>query len=168
MTAVMFNGRDDVKGFLLADMLPEAYKRTWPQVQAPPPAEPHADPLVNEALLARSRSFAVRTGYPEGAAVETESGGIYKGVKVELSSFASQAERMAAASAFLKGDKKIVRIAIVGGKDQPETPRDINWDSMQALYKQNPELKIVHPDAGGNFQEQSFPQFLADHLLKSR
>lgn len=167
MAAVMFDGPEGVKGFLLADMLPAAYKRQWPEAGERPPVPDHPDPLVQEALLARSRSLAVRTGYPEGAAVETESGKVYKGIKVELSSFASQAERMAAASAFLKGDKKIVRVAIVGGKDQPETPRDINWDSMQALYKQNPDLQIVHPNGEGEFQQQSFPAFLADHLLKT-
>lgn len=165
MTTVMFDGPNDVKGYLLSDMLPAAYKRQWPEAGEAPLVENHPDPLVQQALLARSRSLAVRSGYPEGAAVETESGQIYKGVKVELSSFASQAERMAAASAFLKGDRKIVRVSIVGGSGKPETPKDINWDSMQALYKQNPDIKIVHPNAQGEFQQQSFPAFLADHLL---
>lgn len=167
MSTVMFNGRDDVKSFLIGDMLPEAYKRKWPEQGAAAPVGVQADPLVQEAMVARSRSLAVRSGYPEGAAVQTESGKIYKGVKVELSSFASQAERMAAASAFLKGDKKIVRICLVGGKDLPELPKNLNWDSMQALYQQSPDIKIVHPNTQGIFEESSFPEFLAEHLLRS-
>lgn len=166
MQTVMFNGREDVKGFLLSDMLPEAYKRQWPATDGKTSQVAEADPLAREAVLARSRSLAVRTGYPEGAAVQTESGQIYKGCKVELSSFASQAERMAAAAAFLKGDKKIVRVSIVGGKDQPETPPQINWDSMQALYEQNPDLKVLHPNSAGIFIEESFPEFLSSTLLK--
>lgn len=165
MTTVRFDGKDDVQSFLIADMLPGAYKREWPPAPAAPPVGQHEDPLVQEAMVARSRSLALRTGYPEGAAVQTESGKVYKGCKVELSSFASQAERMAAASAFLKGDKKIVRICLAGGKDLPETPSHLNWDSMQALYELNPDLQVVHPDPSGRFVQESFQEFMSSELL---
>ena len=154
--------REDLLVFRLADMLPHAYKRAWPSRGRSPEPCSSGDPLVCEALLARSRSLAHRSGYPEGAAVETSCGQVYRGAKIELSSYSSQAERMALASAFLDGHRKIERIALVGGTDasRPETPRNVNWDSIQALYNQNPRVRVVHPDGEGLFVEHSAPEFL--------
>jgi cytidine deaminase len=160
MHAVDFDGQaSKLKAYRLGDMLPEAYKREWPKEEVGQLNVHVADPLAQAALEARQRSWAPRTGYPEGAAVQTEDGQIHKGCKVELSSFASQAERMAAASAFLRSGKKILRIALAGGKGQPETPRDINWDSLQALHQLNPEMRISTPGQDGQFRDQSLIEF---------
>lgn len=160
MLVIQADGIRDVKAYRLADMLPNAYKRTWPQFDKPPAAPEHVDPLIHQALRARAASFAVRSGYPEGAAVETECGHTYLGVKVELSSFTSRAVRMAIASAFLSGDGKIKRLAVAAGLAGPECPQSLSWDCIQSIFLTNPQIRIVTPNALGEFVEHSAPELM--------
>ncbi len=160
LLVIQADGLQKVKAFRLADMLPNAYKRQWPKVQNPPAVQESSDPLIRQALEARSRSFSVRTGYPEGAAVETESGKIYQGIKAELSSFASQATRMAIASAYMHHDHKITRVALAAGTDKPECPKGMSWDALQAIFNSSPKATIVYPDSNAKFIEQSITDFI--------
>lgn len=162
-------GKDDVQAYRIADLLQNAYARKFPTFDpaAVGAMQPKSkDPLIQEALDSYTHSFAPRTGRPEGAAVQTGSGTVYGGTKVELSSFASQPERMAMAAAFLHGERDIRRLALVGGSDpsRPETPKDINWDSLQAVAKINPSATVVHPDETGAFREDSLPEFLMANM----
>jgi cytidine deaminase len=160
MLVIQADGLHDVKAFRLADMLPNAYKRTWPPIKIPPAAPEHADRLIYQALRARAGSFAVRSGYPEGAAVETECGNTYLGLKVELSSFTSRAVRMAIASAFLNGDRKITRLVVAAGLAGPECPQSFSWDCIQSIFQTNPQIRIVTPNALGVFVEHSAPELM--------
>ena len=77
-------------GYKAEDMLPKAYHRSHePAPNTAPTTSDNPDPLIAQALIARSRSFVPRTNEPVGAAVETTSGHIYKGVQVETSSFST-------------------------------------------------------------------------------
>lgn len=160
MLVVQADGPDKVKAFRLAEFLPSAYQRQWPKFQHTIPQKMADDPLVQSAQEACSRSLAVRTGFPEGAAVETSDGQIFSGSKVELSSFASQAERMAVADAFQNGHRDIKRVAIVGGSGRSILPPSINWDSLQALSKINSSMTVVHPDQSGQLIEEPLRAFL--------
>ena len=90
----------NVEVYRAGDMLPHAYHRERTPVPNPaPPTSDNPDPLIAQALIARSRSFVPRTNEPVGAAVETMDGHIYTGIRVETSSFSTQAERVAMANA---------------------------------------------------------------------
>ena len=82
--------------------------------------------------------------------------------------FASQAERMAVAEAYWHGESAFTRIALTGGLERPETPPHLNWDSLQALHRGNPALRIVRPDPQGQFFEQSWPEFLEYVMEQNR
>jgi cytidine deaminase len=160
LLVIQADGLQKVKAFRLADMLPNAYKRQWPKVQNPPAVQESSDPLIRQALEARSRSFSLRTGYPEGAAVETESGKIYQGIKAELSSFASQATRMAIASAYMHHDHKITRVTLATGTNKPECPKNMSQNALQTIFNSSPKATIVYPDSNAKFIEQSITDFI--------
>jgi len=143
----------NVEVYRASDMLPKAYRRErTPQPNLAPTRSQHPDPLIAEALVARSRSYVPRTHQPAGAAVETASGKIYSGIRVETSSFSTQAERMALAEAMMHGERNIKRLVIVGGSSENgEIPQRLSWDSIQAIAHQAPDAQVVLPDGKGDF-----------------
>ncbi len=163
MILVGSHGKDDVEVTKLSDELPGAYHRDR-ELPTPPRALPNQDPLIAGALEARSHSYVPRSGFPVGAAVETELG-VFLGAQTEVSSYASQAARMALGAALDAGSTHILKLAIVGGTqaDHMERPKDLPYDSFEALYELAPEARVVLPDKNGRLQEYSaaeFPGFL--------
>lgn len=157
------DGPDGVQVHRLVDELPGAYHRTR-QLPTPPPARDHEDPLVAAALQARSRSYVPRSGDPVGAAVLTDKG-VFTGAQMEVSSFASQAARMALGAALDAGATHILKMAILGGLDVErfQRPRELPFDTFEALYDLAPEATVLLPDAQGVLREHAadeFPRFL--------
>lgn len=152
-------GKDQVQVSKLADELPGAYHRQR-QLPSPPRATGHADPLIAGALEARSHSYVPRSGFPVGAAVETDKG-VFLGAQTEVSSYASQAARMALGAALEAGSTHILRLAIIGGTQESkmERPKDLPFDSFEALYELAPEAKVVLPNQQGLLEEYSAQQF---------
>lgn len=163
MILVGSRGKDNVQVTKLSDELPGAYHRDR-ELPAPPAALPNPDPLLAGALEARSHSYVPRSGFPVGAAVETELG-IFLGTQTEVSSYASQAARMALGAALEAGSTHILKLAIVGGTQSElmERPKDLPYDSFEALYELSPDAKVVLPNKNGQPQEYAaaeFPGFL--------
>ena len=156
-------GRDTMVVTKLSEELPGAYHRKR-ELPTPPAAIEHQDPLVEGALEARSRAYVPRSGFPVGAAVLTDKG-IFTGAQTEVSSYASQAARMALGAALEAGATHILKLAIIGGTDSAtmERPKDLPYDTFEALYNLAPEAKVVIPDQKGQLQEHQaseFPRFL--------
>ena len=75
--------------------------------------------LIQMAIENQKSSYAPYSGYNVSAAVLAESGEVYLGANVENASYPAGvcAEHNAIDIAVLHGERKIVAIAIVGGKD---------------------------------------------------
>ncbi len=158
----------NVEVYRAGDMLPHAYHRERTPVPNPaPPTSDNPDPLIAQALIARSRSFVPRTNEPVGAAVETMDGHIYTGIRVETSSFSTQAERVAMANAMMHGGYEIKRLVIVGGGTaEGEVPKRLAWDALQAIAQQSPNAEVVLPDGHGGFVSNAIkdvPGYLLAH-----
>ncbi len=76
--------------------------------------------LVELAVEAAGNAYAPYSGFCVGAALLTESGKVYCGCNIENSSFGatSCAERTAFFKAISEGERKFLRLAIVGGKEE--------------------------------------------------
>ena len=75
--------------------------------------------LIRLVLEQQKNAYAPYSGYCVGAAVLMDSGMIYTGVNVENASYPAGicAERNAIFHAAACGERKIVAIAVVGGKN---------------------------------------------------
>lgn len=75
--------------------------------------------LINAAVAAMQRAYAPYSGFTVGAAVQTESGQIFDGCNIENASYSATicAERTALAKAVSAGERKVGKIAIVGGRN---------------------------------------------------
>lgn len=163
MLAVGSDGPGKVQAYTLTEELPDAYHRDK-TLPTPPAAIETGNPLINAALQARSKSYVPRSNQPVGAAVETDKG-IFLGTRAEVSSFTSQAARMALGAALEAGATHILKLAIIAGADSNhfERPADLPFDTFESLYKLAPNAEVILPDAEGKLQTheaKEFPQFL--------
>ena len=159
---------EHVEVYRAGDLLPKAYHRERIVVPNPaPPAQENADPLVSQALQARSRSYVPRTNQPVGAALEMSDGSIYTGIRVETSSFSTQELRVAMADAMMHGKHEVRRMVLVGGsQDQGEIPPRVSWDALQAIAQQSPQAEVLLPDAQGHYSSHpiaEIPGYLLSH-----
>ena len=74
--------------------------------------------LMNAAKKAMMNAYAPYSGYFVGAAVETADGSVFTGCNVENASYSPTncAERTAIFKAVSEGHRKIVAVAVCGGK----------------------------------------------------
>ena len=75
--------------------------------------------LIERALACNGNSYAPYSHFNVSAAVLTATGGVYEGVNVENASYSCGicAERNAIGQAVAAGEREVVAIAIVGGRD---------------------------------------------------
>lgn len=163
MLVVGADGVGRVQSHIIKDELPDAYYREK-MLPSPPAAIATGEALVDGALHGRSKSFVPRSKNPVGAAVETDKG-IFVGTRAEVSSFTSQAARMALGAALEAGATVFHRMAIIGGSnpDKLEKPADLPFDSFEALYKLAPEAEVLLPNSEGEmvaYGADQFPEFL--------
>ncbi|MBR6702246.1 MAG: cytidine deaminase [Clostridia bacterium] len=76
--------------------------------------------LINLALKARKNSYSPYSGFRVGAALLTKSGKVYTGCNIENAAFGPTvcAERTAVFKAVSEGERKFLKIAVAGGKDE--------------------------------------------------
>lgn len=82
--------------------------------------------LIQGALEARKMAYAPYSHFLVGAAVLTEDGSFYQGGNIENASYgaANCAERTAIFKAVSEGHRKLRAIAIAGGLEKDDMPRD--------------------------------------------
>jgi cytidine deaminase len=82
--------------------------------------------LIKLALEARKFSYSPYSGFSVGAALLCADGTVYTGCNIENSAFSPTvcAERTAFFKAVSEGEKKFVKIAVVGGKSDDEFPEN--------------------------------------------
>lgn len=163
MLAVGADGPDKVQAYRIKEELPDAYYREK-KLPESPRAIKTGDPLIDGALKARSKAYVPRSKQPVGAAVETDKG-IFLGTRAEVSSFTSQAARMALGAAMEAGASHFHRLAIIGGTQAEllEKPTELPFDTFEALYKLSPQAEVLMPDESGQMQTHQaseFPGFL--------
>lgn len=80
-----------------------------------------ADSLEERAIAARARAYAPYSGYPVGAALETDDGRVFEGCNVENASYSVTccAERVALYSAVAAGARGFRRLVVVAGGPTP-------------------------------------------------
>ena len=102
--------------------------------------------LVNQALLARGRSYSPYSKFAVGAALLCKDGKVFAGANVENSSYplCMCAERNALYNAMMNGYKKedFVALAIVADTDEPCSPCGACRQVISELFPQNGEIYL--------------------------
>lgn len=82
------------------------------------------DALTERALAVQARAYAPYSGFPVGAAIETDDGRVFDGVNVEnaASPVTNCAERVAIGTAVTAGARKIVRVVVATRANPPSAP----------------------------------------------
>ena len=82
--------------------------------------------LIKIAFAARKYAYEPYSHFKVGAALLTKSNRVYTGCNIENASFPAGlcAERVSISKAISEGDKEFIKIAIVGGNEDIEEPKD--------------------------------------------
>ncbi len=115
--------------------------------------------LIQKAKRARLRAYAPYSKFKVGAALLTRKGKVYTGANVENSAYGLTvcAERVAVLKAANRGDKDLVKIAVVADKDPPITPCGA---CRQVLSEFVEDLKIICGNLQGKMQRYSLKELL--------
>lgn len=122
--------------------------------------------LINAALEARKLSYSPYSGFAVGAAVIGESGNLYKGANIENASYGATvcAERNAIFQAVLSGEKKILAVAVAGGKVSEDIPSDYAYPCgmcRQVMTEFGCEdMKIIIAKSNDDYKEYSLNELM--------
>ena len=123
--------------------------------------------LVEAALESMKNSYAPYSHFNVGAAVLAQSGKIYTGANVENASYPAGicAERSAVSCAVSHGEKKIMAVAIVGGRDFKVSsfcaPCGICRQVLREFCEPQ-ELLVILDDGNGMRKEMTLAQLLPE------
>lgn len=118
--------------------------------------------LINAATEAREHAYSKYSGYSVGAAIVDDQGRIHVGCNVENAAYplGSCAEAGAIATMVQAGGKRIVRIAVVGGRASiaPCTPCGGCRQRIHEFADQ--DTVIIVKDDSNDWQEYSIDELL--------
>lgn len=115
--------------------------------------------LIKLAIEARKKSYSPYSKFKVGAALLTSEGNIYTGCNIESSSFSPTicAERTALAKAVSSGDKKFVKIAIIGSEGEYTYPCGV---CRQFLREFANDMEIIIAKNENEFKKTSLTELL--------
>ena len=115
--------------------------------------------LVEQAELARERSYSPYSKFRVGAALQGASGRIYPGCNIENASYrvTTCAEQSAIAVAITSGERAFTRLAIVADSDEPAAPCGA---CRQTLVEFAPELEIYSVGRTGATQRWNMNELI--------
>ena len=115
--------------------------------------------LLDEAWAARDSAYSPYSGFAVGAALEDETGRVFRGCNVENLSFGLTicAERTALCAAVVAGSKTFRRIAIVSDSADPVSPCGA---CRQVLAEFSPRMAVISANRTGTLFESSIDQLL--------
>jgi len=116
------------------------------------------DALLREARGARDRAYAPYSGFPVGAAVQSDAG-LFAGANVENAASPTGicAERVAAASAVSAGARHIAAVVVTGHAEDPITPCG---QCRQFLSEFGPGMLVVSEGRNGTRRRWSLAELL--------
>lgn len=117
--------------------------------------------LIEAALAARKRAYSAYSGYQVGAALVDEQGEVHIGCNVENASYpqGSCAETGAIAAMVAAGGKRIVTIAVAGGRNEPGDCTPCGGCRQRISEFADPETRILARD------RDEWRAFTMDELL---
>ena len=120
------------------------------------------DKLIEQAKKVRERAHAAYSGFFVGAALLDEHGELHVGCNVENASFpeGSCAEANAIGAMVASGGRKIMTIAVVGGKDEFEDCAPCGGCRQRIREFSSDETRIIVMGSDGNFVEHSIDELL--------
>ena len=115
--------------------------------------------LVDKAFSMLEKSYSPYSGFPVGAALESDDGLVFTGCNVENAAYGSCicAERTALVKAVSEGRRHFVRLAIAGRGS------DYCWPCgacRQMLYEFAPDLVLLVARGDGAFQTRTLRELL--------
>lgn len=123
--------------------------------------------LIRRALEQQPAAYAPYSGYQVAAAVLMDSGRIYTGVNVENASYPAGicAERNAIFHAAACGERKIIAIAVVGGKEGDNrkiaTPCGICRQVMREFCDPK-EMRVLLARTPEDYKEMTLEELLPE------
>lgn len=113
--------------------------------------------LIFNAFSMLEKAYAPYSGFPVGAALESEDGTVFTGCNVENAAYGSSicAERTALVKAVSQGHRHFTRLAIAGRGS------DYCWPCgacRQMLYEFAPDLTLLLARGDGEFQTRTLKE----------
>ena len=120
------------------------------------------DKLIEQAKKVRERAHAAYSGFFVGAALLDEHGELHGGCNVENASFpeGSCAEANAIGARVASGGRKIMTIAVVGGKDALEDCTPCGGCRQRIREFSSDETRIIAMSGDGDFVAHSIDELL--------
>lgn len=123
--------------------------------------------LIQKAKAMLAYAYAPYSHFTVGAALLTKTGRIYTGCNVENAAFGPSlcAERCAIAKAVSEGERKFLKIAIVGGKDgriQESCPPCGVCRQVMREFCDPEDFEVLCPDGNGRIRRYTLKELLPE------
>lgn len=120
----------------------------------------NAKDLVQQAINAKSRAMPTYSNFHVGAALLGKSGKVYLGANIEISSYGLTicAERTAAFSAIIEGEREFEAIAIAGDSDEYISPCGACRQVLVELCGKG--LQVFMVNGKGEFKQNTIDELI--------